>query len=58
MNAPDDYIEINRKSWNARTPIHMASEFYDVPGFLRGASSLNPIELGHLGDVASWSILH
>jgi SAM-dependent methyltransferase len=58
MNAPDNYIEINRKSWNARTRIHMASEFYDLPGFLRGASSLNDIELGLLGDVASKSILH
>lgn len=58
MNAPDNYIEINRNSWNARTPIHIASEFYDLPGFLRGASSLNPIELELLGDVASKSILH
>jgi len=58
MNAPDDYIEVNRKSWNERTPVHMASEFYDMPAFRKGASSLNPIELGLLGDVGSKSILH
>jgi ubiquinone/menaquinone biosynthesis C-methylase UbiE len=58
MKAPDDYLEINRKSWNARTGVHLASEFYDLPGFRSGATSLNDIELGLLGDVAGKSILH
>ncbi len=58
MKAPDDYIEINRKSWNARTPVHVASAFYEMPAFRRGASSLNDIELGLLGDVTGKSVLH
>ena len=58
MTAPDDYLEINRKSWNTRTAVHMASKFYDMPGFRNGASSLIDIELGLLGDVAGKSILH
>ncbi len=58
MKAPDDYIELNRKSWNARTPVHMASAFYEMPAFRSGASSLNEIELGLLDDVTGKSLLH
>jgi SAM-dependent methyltransferase len=58
MNAPVDYLAINKKAWNARARIHVASEFYDVAAFLKGASSLNEIELELLGDVAGKSILH
>src|SRR4051812_8964379 len=58
MTPAENYLEINRKSWNARTPAHLASAFYDLPGFRRGATSLNEIELGLLGDVAGKRILH
>jgi SAM-dependent methyltransferase len=58
MTAPSDYLEINRKSWNARTAVHMASKFYDLAGFRSGACSLNEIELGLLGDVTGKRILH
>jgi SAM-dependent methyltransferase len=58
MHTPENYIELNRQSWNARTGVHIASDFYDVDGFLKGASSLNDIELGLLGDVAGKRILH
>jgi SAM-dependent methyltransferase len=58
MNPQPDYIEINRQSWNRRTAYHTQSEFYDLPGFLRGNCSLNAIELSLLGDVKGKSILH
>ena len=58
MNEPTDYFEINRKSWNARTSIHIASDFYGMPAFREGATSLIDIELRLLGDVAGKSILH
>lgn len=58
MDTLPDYKEINRQLWNSRTDAHLASDFYDVPGFLKGASSLNPIELELLGDVRAKSILH
>lgn len=58
MDAEHNYAEINKQSWNNRTDIHLKSEFYDVPGFLKGTSSLNEIELGLLGDIHGKSILH
>lgn len=53
-----DYKEINRQLWNKRTDAHLTSDFYDVAGFLKGTTSLNPIELELLGDVSGKSILH
>lgn len=32
----DDYIKINRELWNKKTPVHVASKFYDVEGFIAG----------------------
>ncbi len=58
MNKAEDYLNINRKSWNERTEAHMKSDFYDLEGFLNGANSLNSIELDLLGDVAGKRILH
>ncbi|WP_276134551.1 class I SAM-dependent methyltransferase [Polluticoccus soli] len=58
MNTAPDYIEKNRKSWNQRTEVHVESEFYDIPGFLSGKSSLKEIELHMLGDVKGKTILH
>lgn len=58
VHIPADYLASNKDSWNKRTLQHITSDFYDVPGFLAGASSLNPIELGLLGEVRGKSILH
>ena len=53
-----NYIDINRESWNNRTEIHVKSAFYDLDGFLKGNSSLNDIELSLLGDVKGKTVLH
>ncbi len=58
MNPEENYIEINRQSWNNRTETHLKSEFYDLDGFMNGNSSLNDIELSLLGDIKGKSILH
>jgi SAM-dependent methyltransferase len=58
MKPEDNYIAINKESWNKRTDAHVQSEFYDVAGFLKGNSSLNSIELELLGDVQGKRILH
>ena len=42
---------INEQSWDERTRIHLGSAFYDIDGFLKGKSSLNPPELGLLGEL-------
>jgi len=53
-----NYIEVNRKLWNDKTPAHIESDFYDMKSFLSGKSSLNDIELNLLGDVKGKRILH
>lgn len=52
------YLEKNRNSWNAKTDIHIASDFYGNKTFLAGRNSLNEIELKLLGDIQGKSILH
>jgi len=58
VNPEDHYLEINRTAWNNKTEIHIASDFYDHANFLKGKSSLKPIELHLLGDIKGKSILH
>ncbi|MES2747269.1 MAG: class I SAM-dependent methyltransferase [Bacteroidota bacterium] len=58
MENSSDYISINKQTWNDKTDVHIASEFYDVAGFMSGKSTLNAIELELLGDVSNKKILH
>lgn len=53
-----DYKEINRQTWNTKTDIHIASEFYDMKAFMEGKNSLKDIELALLGDVSGKDLLH
>lgn len=54
----DDYLKINQNSWNAKVAYHLNSEFYDVPGFLNGETSLPSLDIELLGDVKGKSVLH
>jgi len=54
----DEHTEANRRRWNEVTPIHAASDFYDLAGFRAGRSSLRLIEVEELGDVRGKSLLH
>ncbi|MCF6470662.1 class I SAM-dependent methyltransferase [Nonomuraea sp. MG754425] len=54
----NDYLRINQANWNARVPIHVASDFYDVAGFQAGRCSLRAFELEEVGDVAGRSLAH
>lgn len=49
-------VEANRRNWDARTPVHVASEFYDVHN--ADADRLAPFEWAELGDVAGLRIAH
>lgn len=53
-----DYSAINKKWWNKATPVHARSKFYDIPGFKKGKTSLQSIEIQELGDVRGKSLLH
>lgn len=48
----------NKDTWNKKVAVHAASEFYDLEGFKKGATSLNTYELHALGDVKGKSLLH
>jgi ubiquinone/menaquinone biosynthesis C-methylase UbiE len=52
------FFEANKDAWNKRTGVHKDSAFYDLEGFKAGKTSLMPIELKELGDVAGKSLLH
>lgn len=54
----DKFTRTNLASWEARVPVHAASRFYDVRGFLRGRSSLLPLELSEVGTVKKLRLLH
>ena len=54
----DDRLETNRRNWNERVPVHVASAFYDVAAFKAGRITLHDIERREVGDVAGKSLLH
>jgi len=58
MNTEDNYLHINRQSWNNVVDIHWKSEFYNLEDFIKGETSLNSIELGLLGDLTGKTVLH
>ncbi|MYS86004.1 class I SAM-dependent methyltransferase [Embleya scabrispora] len=58
MPASADWRVVNRANWDERVPIHTASEFYDVAGFVAGKDALRDFELAEVGDVAGRTLLH
>ena len=58
MENTPDYKKINQQTWNNKTDVHIASDFYDNVAFLNGKSTLNIIELELLGDISNKNILH
>jgi SAM-dependent methyltransferase len=55
---PADWRETNRRRWDERVPLHLASDFYDVDGFRAGKSALRDFERAEVGDVHGKSLLH
>jgi len=58
LGNSENYLELNKSTWNRKAPVHLLSDFYEVDSFLNGVSSLNEIELALLGDVQGKNILH
>ena len=54
----DERLLTNRVNWNERTPVHAASDDYDVAGFKAGRVTLNELERREVGDVAGKTLLH
>jgi SAM-dependent methyltransferase len=53
-----DWRALNRRNWDDRVPIHLASSFYDLRGFRAGAETLRPFEPAEVGDVTGQRLLH
>ncbi|UZO80519.1 class I SAM-dependent methyltransferase [Aquimarina sp. ERC-38] len=58
MKKYNRYFNVNQKSWDARVPMHLESEFYNVKGFNKGESTLQAFELQALGEVRGEKLLH
>jgi len=58
MKDLDKYYEANRTMWDQFARINVESKTYNTQEFLKGATSLNSIELEELGDVKGKSLLH
>ncbi len=50
--------EANRRWWEAAVPVHLASDFYDVDGWLADGRGPRPREVEALGDVAGLDLVH
>jgi 2-polyprenyl-3-methyl-5-hydroxy-6-metoxy-1,4-benzoquinol methylase len=44
--------------WQEVTPLHAASEFYDLDGLRSGQDRMRPFEVDELGDVAGRDLVH
>lgn len=53
-----DYKNANLKFWDSIVEEHWKSDFYDVPSFLAGKTSLDPLEMEVVGDVNGRTLLH
>lgn len=58
MQNENEYFKSNQALWNAKTGIHLDSEFYDLSSFMKGASTLNKIELDELPQLKGKKVLH
>jgi SAM-dependent methyltransferase len=55
----EDWLAANRANWDDRVAIHVASDFYDVDGWLSsGARSVRPWELDVIGEVTDLDVVH
>jgi SAM-dependent methyltransferase len=53
-----NWLELNRASWDSRVPVHLASAFYDIDGFLAGRDTLDSFQVAEVGEVAGLRLVH
>jgi SAM-dependent methyltransferase len=53
-----EWVDANRRLWDASVAHHVSSAFYDVAAFKAGRSSLDRLELDAAGPVEGRSLLH
>jgi len=55
---PEQMMSVNRQHWDAATPIHVASRFYNLDAVRQGAQTLADFELEELGPLSGLDVLH
>ncbi|HEY3810534.1 MAG TPA: class I SAM-dependent methyltransferase [Acidimicrobiales bacterium] len=55
---PPGWIEVNRRMWDERVPVHVGSDFYDVAGFKAGHPRVEPFEVDELGPLGGLRLAH
>jgi SAM-dependent methyltransferase len=53
-----DYLELNRRNWDERVAVHVASGFYGVERFVEGEEHLHAFESDEIGDVSGKRLVH
>ncbi len=55
----ENWLDLNRKLWDNKVPLHVKSDFYRLEQFLQGESSLTKIETdGLASEVSGKKLLH
>ncbi|BDH13774.1 class I SAM-dependent methyltransferase [Streptomyces hygroscopicus] len=54
----EEMVRANQANWDARTPVHVASEFYGLDGSRTAEHWFAPFEWTDLGDLAGRDVLH
>ena len=59
-SKPDQstWLAVNQAMWDARVPLHTASDWYDIEGFRAGRLTLDDLVLSGVGEVRGRSLLH
>ncbi len=57
MNS-ENYLQINKQTWNDKVAVHIDSDFYDQENFINGKNTLPQTDLDALGDISGKRILH
>jgi SAM-dependent methyltransferase len=52
------WIDVNRRMWDERVPIHVGSTFYNVAGFKAGHPQVQPFEVDELGPLGGLRLAH
>jgi SAM-dependent methyltransferase len=56
--SEEEAFALNRASWDERVPVHVASAFYDVEGWVTEGRGPRPGDAAALGDVAGLDLVH
>jgi 2-polyprenyl-3-methyl-5-hydroxy-6-metoxy-1,4-benzoquinol methylase len=54
----DAHTGVNQRFWDEIAPLHAASDYYDVDGFLAGATTLGDVEVAEVGGVTGLRMAH